>query len=291
MKNKPYLTMSFAFLVLVILSVSGCDILNPSPPGTPTALPTILFTQAAETIMAQISHDLPTATITPTPRPPTNTPTPTLTYTPTTTFTPTEIPPATGTATLTPTVTPTLFGVTAIKDDFATTDTGWPVVDSPNYRIGYRDFAYQIYVDTVTSPIYSVRSWNYDDVQIEIDGQMREGPEDGYYGVVCRFTEGGNYYAFVISPDNTFSIFKATGGAFEVLTEGQADPGAINGADQFNRVRGECVGTTLRLYSNFRLLGEAVDTEYKAGGVGLIAGTRYVGGLDARFDNFVVLKR
>jgi hypothetical protein len=291
MKNKSYLTISFAFLVLAIFTVSGCDIIDPSPPDTPTALPNILFTQAAETIMAQISHDLPTATITPTPRPPTNTPTPTLTYTPTTTFTPTEIPPATGTPTLTPTVTPTLFGVTAIKDDFATTDTGWPVVDSPNYRMGYRDFAYQIYVGTVTSPIYSVRSWNYDDVQIEIDGQMREGPEDGYYGVVCRFTEGGNYYAFVISPDNTFSIFKAKGGAFEVLTEGQADPGAINGEDQFNRVRGECVGTTLRVYSNFRLLGEAVDTEYKAGGVGLIAGTRYVGGVDVRFDNFVVLKR
>jgi len=291
MKNKSNLTVYFAILVLVTLSVSGCDILNPSPPGTPTELPNILFTQAAETIMAQISHDLPTATITPTPRPATNTPTTTLTYTPTTTFTPTEVPPATGTATLTPTVTPTLFGVTAIKDDFTTNDTGWPVVDTPNYRMGYRDFAYQIYVDTVTSPIYSVRSWNYDDVQVEIDGQKRVGPDDGYYGVVCRFTEGGNYYALVVSPDNTYTIFKAKGGALEVLAEGQADPGAINGGDQFNRVRGECYGTTLRLYSNFRLLGEAVDTEFKAGGVGLIAGTRIEGGLDARFDNFVVLKR
>ena len=69
MKNKSYLTVYLVVLVLVILSVSGCDILNPSPPGTPTELPNLLFTQAAETIRAQIAHDLPTATITPTPRP------------------------------------------------------------------------------------------------------------------------------------------------------------------------------------------------------------------------------
>ena len=297
MKNQSYLTVYVAILVLLTLSVSGCDILNPSPPGTPTEMPNLLFTQAAETIMAQISQDVPTATITPTPRPPTETPLPTLTYTPTTTFTPTKVPPATGTATLTPTVTPTLFGIEALKDDFTNTDTGWVVEEGANYKMGYFDFAYQIYVGSVTSPIYSVRSWYYDNVRLEVDAQRRVGPDDGYVGVVCRFnrdkTDEGTkitYYALVVSPDGTYTIFKAKEGTLEVLLEDKAGAGAINGGDQFNRVRGECYGSTLRLYSNDRLLGEAVDTEFKAGGVGLMAGTRYVGELDARFDNFVLLK-
>lgn len=290
MKKHSHLLICLASMVMLGLTISACGILNPTPIPTPTAMPNIFFTQAAETIMAQIAQDLPTATITPTPAPPTNTPLPTMTYTPTTTFTPTEIPPASATAAASPTVTPTLFGVEALSEDFSLTDTGWPVVDSPNYRIGYRDFAYQIYVETVTSPIFSVRSWYYSDVQLEIDGQRRDGPDDGYYGVVCRFTEGGNYYSLVISPDSSYSIFKSKGGAIEVLTEGIADAGAINGGNKFNRVRGECIGSNLRLFANDRLLAEARDTEFKAGGIGLIAGTRLVGGLDARFDNFVVLR-
>jgi len=296
MKNIPRFAVFMVFLVLVALLASGCDVINPPPPTTPTEMPNILFTQAAETIMAQIAKG-PTATITPTPGPATNTPLPTFTYTPTSTNTPTEVPLATATATLSPTVTPTVFGIEALKDDFTNTDTGWAVSEGANYKVGYNDFAYQIYVGTVTSPIYSVRSWYYDDVRLEVDAQRRIGPDDGYVGVICRFnrdeTDEGTkitYYALVISPDGTYTIFKAKEGVLEVLLEDKASTGAINGADQFNRVRGECFGNTLRVYSNDRLLGEVIDSEFKAGGVGLMAGTRFVGELDARFDNFVLLK-
>jgi hypothetical protein len=299
MMNKlPHFAAYLTFLVLVALLATGCDVFNPPPPATPTELPNILFTQAAETIMAQISQDVPTATITPTPGPATDTPTPTLTYTPTSTFTPTIVPPSTATATLSPTVSPTVFGVEALKDDFTLTDTGWADEEGANYSMGYFDFAYQIYVKVPLAPIYSVRSWYYDDVRLEVDAQRRIGPDDGYVGVVCRFnrdeTDDGtiiSYYALVISPDGTYTIFKYKGGVLEALLEGTAVAGAINGADQFNRVVGECIGNTLRIYSNDRLLGEVTDSEIKAGGVGLMAGTRFVGELDARFDNFVLLRR
>jgi hypothetical protein len=297
MKSVSQFTVSVVIMLLVALLASGCGVFNPSPPTTPTEIPNLLFTQAAETIMAQISQNVPTATITPTPGPPTNTPVPTLTYTPTATFTATIVPPATATATLSPTVTPTIFGIETLSDDFTLTDTGWPDEEGANYSMGYLDFAYQIYVKVPLAPIYSVRSWYFDDVRLEVDAQRRVGPDDGYLGVVCRFnrdkTDAGtiiSYYALTISPDGTYTIFKYKAGTLEALLEGTAVAGAINGGDQFNRVRGECYGNTLRLFSNDRLLGEVNDNEYDAGGVGLIAGTRFEGELDARFDNFVLLR-
>ena len=146
MKNNPRFAVFVALLVLVALLASGCGVINPPPPTTPTEMPNILFTQAAETIMAQIAKG-PTATITPTTGPPTNTPLPTLTYTPTSTNTPTEVPLATATATLSPTVTPTVFGIEALKDDFTNTDFS-VYIESP------KSAGDTIYLDHIQIKIY-----------------------------------------------------------------------------------------------------------------------------------------
>jgi hypothetical protein len=57
-----------------------------------------------------------------------------------------------------------------------------------------------------------------------------------------------------------------------------------------NRVRADCVGTTLTLYANGEVLYSIEDSSYASGDVGLIAGTFDEPGADIRFDNFVVLQ-
>jgi hypothetical protein len=288
MKIKSRFVFVVTFLVLATVMVSACDIIN-SPPEEPTEIPQLAFTLAAQTIIAQISQSVPTATITPTPGPPTDTPMPTETSTPTETYTATMVPPPTGTPTLTPTETPTLFPLAAYTDDFSI-DTGWHTGSYANYRIEYKDGAYRIYVDTKTSPIWSVRQRYYDDVRLEVDAQRHNGPEDGYYGLVCRYSEGGNYYALVVSSDGTYGIAKATGGYLEWIEEGTAQTGFINPGTAFNHVVAECIGNKMILYANNHKIVEVVDEDFDAGWIGLVAGTRLNGGLDVRFDNFVVLR-
>jgi hypothetical protein len=57
-----------------------------------------------------------------------------------------------------------------------------------------------------------------------------------------------------------------------------------------HHLTGTCIGNALTLSVNGALLSEASDNDFKAGLVGLIAGTFDQPDVDVRFDNLVVVK-
>lgn len=115
--QRPKLSL-ILFMVIVLVAIMACGLLQPAEPSIPDT--GALYTQAAQTVVAQITQAAPTATntsisvlATDTPMPLTSTPEPTATSTeiPTDTPTATEIPPTdtpvpTNTPTRTPTPTP-----------------------------------------------------------------------------------------------------------------------------------------------------------------------------------------
>ena len=50
----------------------------------------------------------------------------------------------------------------------------------------------------------------------------------------------------------------------------------------------DCIGETLTLYANGRLLAQVQDDDFETGVVGLLAGTKLVTGFTARFDNYTL---
>jgi hypothetical protein len=272
-------------LTLALLLV-GCR-----GPATPTPFPEAAFTQAAQTIIAELTQNAPAPTDTPVPPSQTELPqtpgasqpavlTETASPTPTETATPSPTPTFAGTPTATPQI---LF-----EDDFSS-GKGWYTEKADHYSFEFVKDGYRIYVDLLQAAFWSVRDRNYADIRVDTVATRTSGPENGYFGVVCRHVDDDNYYALVISTDGAFAIAKMEDGEFAFLEEGNASAGAINPGDGSNRVRGDCVADTLTLYANDKQLLQVQDDDFESGDVGLIAGTRDKAGLEVVFDYFAIL--
>ena len=259
---------------------------------TPTPFPEAAFTQAAQTIIAELTQNAPTPSDTPVPPAQTELPqtpgasqppvlTETATLSPTETATPSPTPTISGTPTATPQI---LF-----EDDFSS-GTGWYTEKADHYSFEFVKDGYRIYVDLLQAAFWSVRDRNYADIRVDTVATRTNGPENGYFGVVCRHVDDDNYYALVISTDGAYGIAKMEDGEFDFLEEGNAPAGAINPGDGSNRVRGDCVAGTLTLYANDKQLLQVQDDDFESGDVGLIAGTRDKAGLEVVFDYFAILE-
>jgi len=278
--------MSLRFMtpvILIALLFSSCQ-----GQETPAPVDEAAYTQVAETVYAELTKNAPLATpslLTPqatyTPAPPAIAATSTVPL-PSLTPLPTATPQLTSTPSQ-PTPTPKLV----FRDNFKY-ETGWAEQGGNDYGFGFYQGGYRIYVNILNAAIWSVRELTLDDVMVDVDASQLAGPLDGYYGAVCRFQNGSNYYALVISADNSFGIAKMKAGKFEFLKQGLAQPGVIQVGSVANQIHAECVGSTLTLYANGQKLIEVQDSDFPTGSTGMVAGTRMKPGMVAFFDNIAV---
>lgn len=269
--------------LLFALSMAGCNLPGATPlPATDAIL---IYTQAAQTVSAQL-----TALATPTPAVPAaetalpSAPPAQQLSTPTVEHSPTTSPSPTVELTLAPP--PTSAAELVYQDDFSK-DTSWYTEENNRFSLELVDEGYKISINILNAPIWSIREQSFDDVIIEVDTTRLSGAKSGYSGLVCRHQDGENYYALVISSDGTYGIAKMEDGEFEFIQEGSDLSGAIK-SGAANRVRAECIGENLSLYANGQLLLQVQDDDFTSGAVGLLAGTRMEGAIEAFFDNFAI---
>ncbi len=178
------------------------------------------------------------------------------------------------------------------SDDFSNTDNKWDQVTETTRTTDYYNNAYHIVVDDTNSDAWAnPGKESYTDLHIEVDATKNGGPDDNDFGIICRYTDVDQFYYGVISSDGYYGIMKMT-----------SDGGALIGEDNLlqsdkivqgtatNKIRFDCVGTTLTLYVNGSQLDQQTDSDYTAGNVGLIAGTFDTSGTDILFDNFFIYK-
>jgi hypothetical protein len=255
----------------------------------PTIAPEAALTEVAATIFAGLAQTAAAATPTPIPPLPTNTPdlrptqTPLITDTPSVTETLMTPSPTVFVSTPSPTI---MLSENFFKDDFEH-GKGWAETEQSTFSMTYTGNGYLISVKMITgdSPVFSIRSFNYADLVIQVEIIRDDGPSDNYFGVVCRFVDGQNYYRFVVGRDGYYNIGKKVDGTFTDLSSGK-NPDAYKQGDATNVIRGECVEDTLALYLNGTKLTEVQDKSITAGKVGLVVGTLSDKGADIEFDNF-----
>ena len=138
-----------------------------------------------------------------------------------------------------------------------------------------------------------MRDFSYGDIVVEVDATRKSGPEDGYFGVICHFSdEGWNYIALVISDNGKYGILRMLNNKLEFLETGIDENSLIQkGIGQTNRIRGECSGGKYVLSVNGSQLVELLGDSFTNGDIGMIAGNRLSGdGISVLFDNFVLLQ-
>jgi len=185
----------------------------------------------------------------------------------------------------------TASGSVLFQDDFSNPSSGWLQGEDELGKTEYTNEGFRIYVQSEVSGKVAIPRLGFTDVRIEVDATKLAGPDDNDYGVICRFVDENNFYLFEISSDGYYSIGKYKDNeliligmdkmrASEEIRQGQAT----------NHLRADCVGSTLTLYVNGKKLAEVTDADFKAGDVGLIAGSFETPGVDIWFDNFTVLQ-
>jgi hypothetical protein len=159
--------------------------------------------------------------------------------------------------------------------------------------MGYLDGTFQIYLtstmtDLVANPGQSLPA----DVIIEVDATNTGSTDNNDFGIICRLQDLNNFYFFEVASDGYTVIGRFLDNKMAYLSaESMMSVDGINAGSIHNQLRAECIGSSLKLYANGNLVAQVTDTTFTTGGdVGLIAGSFDVGGIDIRFDNFVVIK-
>jgi hypothetical protein len=294
MRVRSSLPFIATFLVAVLLLSACLGIGQP----TPTQVSVLEYTQAAETIVAELTESasqvtpttLSQAAVTTEAIPATSTSAPTETLPPTSTPQPTDTPFPTDTPTPAFTATSTYTATPAwrlvYEDDLKS--GYWINEKTDDFRLQYSMGGYMISSDIEKDIAYSVRNDAYGNVRVEVTGKRVSGPLDGYYGIICNFANGGNYYFLGIGADGWYGIGIKQAGQIRFLEEGKDTSGTVQMADVDNKIRAECAFGRLTLWVNDVQLATAQDRSFTAGKIGLGVGNRDAIGTSIVFQNFMV---
>lgn len=176
------------------------------------------------------------------------------------------------------------------QDDFSDESCGWEDIFRDEDGISdYDQGGFRLQVLQEQFDYWANPNVSFSDVVIEVDAKKIGGPDDNDFGVICRYVDTQNFYFFLVASDGFYAIGKSVAGSYEYIGSEFMEPtDAVLGGDATNRIRAECVGSTLRLSANGTQLAEVTDSTFTSGDVGIIAGTFDTPGTDILFDNFVV---
>jgi SH3 domain-containing protein len=167
------------------------------------------------------------------------------------------------------------------QDDFTDASSGWPDKKTfDNYFFGYHEpqwYFIQITSPNSKAPVIAVpkgKSYPEQDATIELqvftDSANTAPTGDFRYGLVFR-RSGDQYYAFTISPrTKKWYVLKSSPNALVTLKDGVEE--SIQGLDNMaDLLRVDAMGSNFFFYINGNRVGQASDSDYANGEIGLYA--------------------
>ncbi|MBN1180332.1 MAG: hypothetical protein JXD18_14055 [Anaerolineae bacterium] len=175
------------------------------------------------------------------------------------------------------------------SDSFEDESSGWDVIEYENGNVGYRDGSYFAETWESGGMVWGLAGQNFSDAAIEVDitQVLAAANNNNGFGVMCRVQADNSGYLLRISGDGFYAIHRINAGAFEEIVGWTSSP-AINQGNATNHLRAVCDGSTLAVFVNGQFLGEATDTTFASGDIGLAATTFEDAETEIRFDNLVV---
>lgn len=181
-------------------------------------------------------------------------------------------------------------GDTLFEDDFSSGLHTWTRHANDGGIMDHDGGGFRIQVRDTGVMYWSSPGQTFQDVRIEVDTLKIAGPVQNKIGVICRQVDSYNFYFFVISTDGYYAIGKMKDNQSMLIDQAAMKYSvAIEQGVSINRIRAECVGSTLRLYVNDAPVALAQDLDFAQGDVGLLAGTFDDANVDVLFDNFSVI--
>lgn len=290
---------SYSVVLVLLLGLAGC---NSGEPAAVTQISDLEYTQAVQTIAAELTKRAPQVTVASDAQLPgstaaaveiviqTNTPEPSETLPPTSTPRPTEtpLPSETPTPDFTPTDTATPEPAWDLVYEDSMKSGFWVNASGKAYQLLFANGGYSIYSDVKNDIVFSVRKEPYSNVRLEVDTERIGGPSDAYFGLICNFQNSGNYHFLGIGVDGWYGIGVKQGSQMRFIEEGKDQSGAIKTGEAPNTLRADCMEGKLTLWVNGIQIASANDSTFTEGMAGVGAGNRAAAGVQVVFTNFQV---
>jgi hypothetical protein len=178
------------------------------------------------------------------------------------------------------------------QDDFSNPASGWDRVTGTDGETNYAGDSYRLFSALPDYYLWANPGRLFErDVRIEADAIKIGGPNDGVFGLICRYQDAGNFYVFMISADGQAGIARVQSGRDLVMLSGESlQPSSrIQTGLATNHLQADCLGSTFALFVNGEQVASANDSVIGSGGdVGLWLGDFDMPGVDVHFDNFIV---
>ena len=171
---------------------------------------------------------------------------------------------------------------------FPTPELGWDDDAWEDAEVHYVDGEYQMTVKPEDWLVWSYLGDDYDDLIVSVDTRVVNPTGVGDYGMILRFRIDSNYYAFEVSEDGYFSIWKTVEGENIMLYDWEYSDSIP--MDAPFTLTAACVGNRLLIGVGDVLLADITDNSFTTGRVGLLAGTLDTGNFTVAFDNFVIME-
>lgn len=172
------------------------------------------------------------------------------------------------------------------SDAFTPGQSDWSTTTNDNGSRAYKDGQYQITVLRDNYYLWSSYDFGYDgDMIVEVEARVAKSTGESDYGILCRYQDKDNFYAFEISEDGYYTIWEAVNGQYYTLLDW-----TYSGMDfsDWTKITVSCVGDELVLAVNGTAVAQVTDDSHSYGNIGLIAGTWDEPGLVVAFDNLIV---
>ena len=180
-----------------------------------------------------------------------------------------------------------------MADDFSEDEGRWLTTIEADYSmVGYQAGGLRFVVNRPNADYFSLYRTPYAHAILDVDAANLNGPDNNVMGIVCRFQDINNYYAFILSSDGYYGILSNINGNHQMLPDGQLyfNDDVINTGLSLNHLRVGCVQNALWMEVNGTYLLGLYDSTLAEGKVGLMAGTLTDPGIDILFDNFSVMQ-
>lgn len=169
----------------------------------------------------------------------------------------------------------------------------WTHWDDPGIggSMGIGDGGYRIKITQPNRDLHALYdSSAYPNARIAVLASKLDGPDNNTMGILCRFQDSSNHYAFLIGSDGYFGIVKVEAGEYTILNGPgfQYSPTILEGSGASNWIEAGCLGSHLMLMVNGELLVYVEDETFQDGKIGLTAGAFETPGVDIFFDEFSV---
>ena len=182
-------------------------------------------------------------------------------------------------------------GAVLYNETFLDPESGWRTSNSNGSYVIYQAEGLHFFVDQPNLDLWSSPGLKFQDVRIEAEAIKIDGPDNNAYGILCRFQDEKNFYAFVISSDGYAGIYKVVDGDYTLLNHQSMElSSVIRQGEAINYLSASCESDQLNFTVNRELLFEVEDEQFQSGDIGLMAGSFDDPQVNIFFDNLTVFK-